>query len=95
MGFQSMEIEGDAHMIIRRLIDAQTDRSIIGTYIIDGKQVVACFGAFRFRFCSKNINLVAHQQATKGFDFNEIGWRSYEKSPRLRQETIASGLWFL
>ncbi|MBA0790478.1 hypothetical protein Gohar_015124, partial [Gossypium harknessii] len=71
MGFQSIEIEGDAHMIIRRLIDAQMGRSIIGTYIIDGKQVVACFGAFRFRFCSKNINLVAHQQATKSFDFNE------------------------
>ncbi|GMI69891.1 hypothetical protein like AT3G25270 [Hibiscus trionum] len=66
LGFLSVEVEGDARTVIKKMNETSLDRSRIRSFIIDAKQMAQGFHRCRFTFTGRNGNAVARAMAVLG-----------------------------
>ncbi|MFQ6658912.1 hypothetical protein Gotur_027999 [Gossypium turneri] len=65
MGARKVEIEGDALVIIKKCQSNNEDKSEIGAYIRDIKQLATNFQTIRFKYTQRSSNQMTHFIATE------------------------------
>ncbi|KAH1092285.1 hypothetical protein J1N35_019542 [Gossypium stocksii] len=71
MGFHTLDILGDSKTVISKCQNANRDRSIIGTMIIDIQGLKTQFHEVRFYFIPRSENIEAHRLAKEALKNGE------------------------
>ncbi|MBA0803926.1 hypothetical protein Gohar_014086 [Gossypium harknessii] len=66
LGIMHAEIEGDSLMVIKKAQNTERDKSAIGLYIHDVKNLSEGFNGCKFQYAGRLANEFAHCLATEG-----------------------------